>query len=180
MEFLDAGQGTAVLIRAAGRAVLYDTGGGDGAGLDRVETVIAPALRSASFRGPDRILISHGDLDHAGGLWSLRRRYPKALFMGNLRRSEAALHPCHAALAWRWGKTHWDLLHPSASLPYLGNDSSCVLRVRQGGRSILLPGDISTAVENRLPKEGRRWFPSPETVVWEWPDLDELLAEVED
>lgn len=38
----------------------------------------------------------------------------------------------------------------------------------------------ATAVENRLPKEGRRWFPSPETVVWEWPDLDELLAEVED
>lgn len=150
VEFLDAGQGTAVLIRAAGRAVLYDTGGGDGAGLDQVETVIAPALRAAWPHGPNRILISHADLDHAGGLWSLRQRYPKALFMGNLRHNEAGLHPCHASLTWSWGSSQWDLLHPSASLPYVGNDSSCVLRVRQGGRTILLPGDISTAVENRL------------------------------
>lgn len=38
----------------------------------------------------------------------------------------------------------------------------------------------ATAVEHRLPEEGRQWFPSPETVVWEWPDLDELLAEADD
>ena len=43
-EILDAGQGTAVLVRAAGRTLLYDSGPGDGAGRDLVSSVIAPAL----------------------------------------------------------------------------------------------------------------------------------------
>jgi competence protein ComEC len=46
------------------------------------------------------------------------------------------------------------VLHPSAALPYLGNDSSCVLSVERGGRRILLSGDISTAVEARLLRAG--------------------------
>jgi competence protein ComEC len=35
-------------------------------------------------------------------------------------------------------------------LPYLGNDSSCVLGVSGYGVSLLLPGDISQVVEHRL------------------------------
>ncbi len=51
-----------------------------------------------------------------------------------------------------------------------------------GGPGGVFSGEMSnaTAVEHRLPEEGRQWFPSPETVVWEWPDLDELLAEERD
>jgi len=46
------------------------------------------------------------------------------------------------------------VLHPSPGLPYLGNDSSCVISVNGPGLSLLLSGDISRVVEQRLVYEG--------------------------
>jgi len=46
------------------------------------------------------------------------------------------------------------VLHPSSHLRYLANDSSCVLSIRSGGSTLLLPGDISDAVESRLVQQG--------------------------
>ena len=48
----------------------------------------------------------------------------------------------------------FEILHPSTGLPYLGNDSSCVISVRGKGLDILLSGDISKLVEQRLANEG--------------------------
>lgn len=152
LEILDVGQGTAVLLRAAGKTLLYDSGPGDGAGRDRVSTVIVPALN----RAPDRVIISHGDQDHAGGLWSLQARYPQAPILANLNltQHQPGLGACHAPFRWRWGETEFEVLHPSAALPYRGNDSSCVVEVRRPGGRILLSGDISAVVEARLLLEG--------------------------
>jgi competence protein ComEC len=55
---------------------------------------------------------------------------------------------------WRWRETAFEVLHPSPGLPYLGNDSSCVVDIRRPGGSILLSGDISATVETRLLLEG--------------------------
>jgi competence protein ComEC len=46
------------------------------------------------------------------------------------------------------------VLHPSPGLPYLGNDSSCVISVETGFGRILLSGDISRAIEQRLLQQG--------------------------
>jgi competence protein ComEC len=154
LEVLDAGQGTAVLLRAAGRLLLYDSGPGDGAGRDLVRSAIAPALARAGKTAPDRVIISHGDLDHAGGLGSLRRLYPAARYRGNLPHPPAGMQDCRAPLAWAWQDTLLRVLHPSPGLPYLGNDSSCVLDIERRGRHILLSGDISAAVEARLLRDG--------------------------
>jgi len=154
LEILDAGQGTAVLLRSAGRVLLYDSGPGDGAGHDMVRSVIAPALARSGDREPDRVIISHGDLDHAGGLASLRRHYPRAGYHANLSRPPADLEDCRVPLAWAWQDTMLRVLHPSPGLPYRGNDSSCVVEVERGGRRILLSGDISATVEARLLRDG--------------------------
>ena len=156
VEILDAGQGTAVLVRAAGRTLLYDSGPGDGAGRDLVSSVIAPAVNRAGGRPPDRVIISHGDRDHAGGLWSLRARYPAAAFQANLSQGQRDLDDCHAPTQWAWQETVFEVLHPSGALPYRGNDSSCVVAIERRGRRVLLSGDISATVEARLLLDGLR------------------------
>jgi competence protein ComEC len=150
LEVLDVGQGTAVLLRTAEHTLLYDSGPGDGGEANLVGSVIVPALGRAGGRAPDRILISHGDLDHAGGLATLARLYPGAEYHANLARPFANMPACEAGFTWRWDEAHFTVLHPSPSLPYLGNDSSCVLAVEGRGGRVLLAGDISDTVERRL------------------------------
>jgi competence protein ComEC len=154
LDVLDVGQGTAALLRTAGHTLLYDAGPGDGGGRDLVRSVIAPALGRVSNDGPDRVIISHGDLDHAGGLGSLQARYPRTTFHGNLPRRVNGVASCHVPLAWRWGNTRFTVLHPSGALPYRGNDSSCVLDVNHRRGRLLLSGDITATVETRLLFEG--------------------------
>jgi len=52
------------------------------------------------------------------------------------------------------GSLVFRILHPSPNLPYLGNDSSCVISVSGPGLSLLLSGDISRVVERRLVDHG--------------------------
>jgi len=154
LEVLDAGQGTAALVRTSGRTLLYDVGPGDGEGSDLVASVIAPALDRTGGRSPDRVVVSHGDLDHAGGLASLRLRYPQAPVYANLSRQLPGIESCHTPSRWHWDATRFEVLHPSAALPYRGNDSSCVVIIEHHGRRILLSGDISRTVEARLLFQG--------------------------
>jgi competence protein ComEC len=154
VEVLDVGQGTAVLVTAGGNTLLYDSGPGDGAEGNLVASVIAPALAGLESGAPDRVVISHGDLDHAGGLATLRQRFPHADFRVNLADPPPGLAPCSVPLHWQWSDLAFDVLHPTASLPYLGNDSSCVLSIGSKDRQLLLSGDISAAVEQRLVSEG--------------------------
>lgn len=150
LEVLDAGQGTAAVLRSAGHTLLYDSGPGDGASRNLARSVIAPALGGLR---PDRVVISHGDLDHAGGLATLRALYPEAEFRVN--DGEGGLDAsCIAGWTWRHGDTVFRALHPSPGLPYLGNDSSCTLSVTGPGGGVLLPGDISLPIEQRLVDEG--------------------------
>jgi competence protein ComEC len=154
LEVLDAGQGTAVLLSANGQSLLYDAGPGDGRGRDLVAGVIAPAAARLPDRRPKRIVVSHGDLDHAGGLASLARRYADSEFRVNPPAPEYAFPACRAPVAWTDNGVSMRVLHPGPGLPYLGNDSSCVLSIRTGDTSLLLAGDISQAVEQRLVRRG--------------------------
>jgi competence protein ComEC len=55
---------------------------------------------------------------------------------------------------WRWPGVSLAALHPSPGLPYLGNNSSCVISLDSAGGRVLLSGDISETIENRLVREG--------------------------
>ena len=150
VEILDVGQGTAVLVSTAQHTLIYDSGPGDGHDQNLVNSVITPALAAPGHSVPDRIIISHGDLDHAGGLKTLLTTYPEAQLNGNLSEGQADFAPCHAGLSWTTGEFEVEVLHPSSGLPYLGNNSSCVLSVKGASSSLLLAGDISSSVESRL------------------------------
>jgi competence protein ComEC len=154
LDVLDAGQGTALLLQTGGKMLLYDSGPGDNAGEltghDLVDSVIAPAVLATGHRQPHRIVISHGDLDHAGGMASLQSRYPGVPTYASLPEPVAGIAPCDDTLAWDWQGNEFQVLHPSPWLPYRGNDSSCVLDINAGSYKLLFTGDISSQVERRL------------------------------
>jgi competence protein ComEC len=158
VEILDVGQGTAVVASTPRHSLLYDSGPGDGAEFNRVAGAIAPALKRLQGAGPDRVVISHADLDHAGGLRSILDRYPHALYLVN-HPDDSGRGGCRIPMQWSWDGWTWRVLHPSPGLPYYGNDSSCVISIRSGNNGLLLSGDISETVESRLLIEGLSTHP---------------------
>ena len=157
VDLLDVGQGLAVLLSTQDYLMVYDTGPGNGrvdeGGWDMVAGTVRPMI-NASGLAPDLIVASHADLDHAGGLNQLLRLYPGAHFLASLPKQRAGIEDCRAPRAWRGGNLSFEVLHPSSGLPYLGNNSSCVISAKGVGMSILLSGDISQIVERRLVERG--------------------------
>ena len=154
VEVLDVGQGTAVLVSSGGQTLLYDSGPGDGKEQNLVAGVIAPALARLGPEAPQQVVISHGDMDHAGGLQSLLKLYPEAQYHANLPAPNNAVDNCRTPLQWAWPGVSFETLHPSPGLPYLANDSSCVISISSANNQLLLSGDISDLVEHRLVMEG--------------------------
>lgn len=157
IDLLDVGQGLAVLLGRSDYLLLYDTGPGNGLageeGWDMVAGTILPMI-AASGKRPDLIVASHADLDHAGGLKRLQTIFPEARYLANSPFTRAGTRPCLAPARWFAGGLDFRVLHPSRGLPYLGNDSSCVISANGSGLSLLLSGDISRAVEQRLVHAG--------------------------
>ncbi|WP_291010540.1 MBL fold metallo-hydrolase [Hydrogenophaga sp.] len=65
------GQGSAVLVLAAGHSLLFDAGPRYSPEGDAGQCVILPLLRALGER-PDAVVISHRDSDHAGGAEAVR------------------------------------------------------------------------------------------------------------
>jgi competence protein ComEC len=154
---LDVGQGLAVLVRTANRALLYDAGPAFGE-TDSGERIIAPYLRATGIERLDAMVITHNDTDHAGGAASVAGNFE----VGALLHSLPAGHPllalvpgpqrCAAGTSWEWDGVRFAMLHPAhaAARAKKSNDLSCVLKVTAGGRSMLLTGDIERPAEAEL------------------------------
>jgi competence protein ComEC len=152
---LDVGQGLAVVVRTHGHALLYDAGPRVEEGFDAGERVVLPALRALGVRRLDALVVSHGDGDHAGGVAAVTSERPVATMrappgMPEMAGMPEAPRPCRRGSHWRWDGVTFRFLHPPAGFPYLGNESSCVLRIEAGGRVALLTGDIGKVIEQRL------------------------------
>ncbi|MCA8836811.1 MAG: DNA internalization-related competence protein ComEC/Rec2 [Proteobacteria bacterium] len=76
ISVIDVGQGQAVAVRTRDHAMMYDTGPGYGSSGSAGERIIAPWLDRRGIRRLDRIVVSHLDNDHAGGLSDLINRIP--------------------------------------------------------------------------------------------------------
>jgi competence protein ComEC len=132
-----------VVVRTAGHTLVYDAGPAFEDGFDAGASVVAPFLLSQGVHRVDRLLLSHGDNDHAGGVPAVRRLLRVADELGT-----AGARPCRAGQAWEWDGVRFAVLHPDGP-GWRGNDASCVLRV-EGAFSALLPGDIEAGAEARL------------------------------
>ncbi|ROT44490.1 DNA internalization-related competence protein ComEC/Rec2 [Pusillimonas sp. NJUB218] len=68
---LDVGQGSALVVKTATRTLVFDTGVRHGPDADEGARTVVPYLRSAGVRSVDVLVVSHADVDHAGGALSL-------------------------------------------------------------------------------------------------------------
>lgn len=151
---LDVGQGLAVVVQTAGHVLVYDTGPRLSENFDTGSAVVFPFLRHNGLRRVDRLILSHADNDHAGGLESVLKLLEVESIAGSTwpEGSEASSNfaLCEQGERWVWDGVTFEILHPAAGVPYAGNDSSCVLRIGAGEQSALLPGDIEVGAERRL------------------------------
>ncbi|NII09646.1 DNA internalization-related competence protein ComEC/Rec2 [Oleiagrimonas sp. C23AA] len=149
---LDVGQGLSVLVRTRHHALVYDTGARFPSGYSLGERVVVPALHAMGVQRLDRIIISHGDNDHAGGAPAVHRAYPHApIVAGEPGRLPLPAKSCHAGQRWQWDKVQFTVLWPLAHAhPRHDNDRSCVLRVLGASGQAWLTGDISRHSEAQL------------------------------
>ncbi len=152
LHVLDVGQGLAVAIETRHQLLLYDTGPASRSGWNAGEAIVRPVLERAIGRVPNWVMVSHGDADHAGGVQYLRRHWSRAHWLITDPSSRGTR--CLSGTRWMVDTIDFSVLHPGPGLPYLGNDSSCVLLIETGKSRVLLPGDISDAVEARLLRQG--------------------------
>ena len=147
---LDVGQGLSVLIKTRQHLLVYDTGDRFSERMTAARSVILPALSALGARRVDRIMISHGDRDHAGGLPVLLADYPAAEVISGtpLPDYDGPRSNCRAGDQWQWDGVSFQVL--SGGGYRRRNDASCVLKVTAGAHSLLLPGDISERVERDL------------------------------
>ncbi len=153
----DIGQGNAVLVRTARHALLYDTGPRYGLASDAGHRVLVPLLRALDER-LDAVVVSHGDIDHAGGAEAVLAMQPQAQLRASLPPDHAlqAARPlaCAAGQRWQWDGVEFELLHPPSDASHArakANAMSCVLRVRSAsGAAALLAGDIEQPQEAQL------------------------------
>ncbi|MEM9385796.1 MAG: DNA internalization-related competence protein ComEC/Rec2 [Pseudomonadota bacterium] len=151
VTLLDVGQGMASVVETRDHVMLYDAGpayfGGGSAGA----AVVAPFLAGRGVRSLDRIVLSHGDSDHAGGLGDVLRFYPGTPVLAG--GADTPWPACRAGQGWEWNGVRFAVLHPASS-GWKGNDGSCVLRIAVGEetreRSVLLTGDIQSRAEAHL------------------------------
>lgn len=153
----DVGQGNAVLVRTANHSLLYDTGPRYSVDSDAGHRVLLPLLQSLHTR-LDRVVLSHRDIDHAGGAAAVLDMQPQADFYSSVEADHPlrALRPitrCEAGQRWTWDGVAFDVLHPQPldyAIPAKPNALSCVLRISAGTQTALLVGDIEQPQETWL------------------------------
>ncbi|NRB41705.1 MAG: MBL fold metallo-hydrolase, partial [Pseudomonadales bacterium] len=120
----------------------------------------------------DKLMISHQDNDHSGGLQPLLDLFtvdqlllPDTLLAqweGSRKKSDSATKAtlCDSDIHWFWGQAKFTVLHPSpvfnkrVGFAKKSNNQSCVVRIEVAGISILLTGDIEREVEALLLQQG--------------------------
>jgi len=174
LTFLDVGEGDSIVIRFPDKRLwILDAGGlrrtssGEDAidSFDIGEAVVSRYLWYGWTGNPDRIILSHTDIDHAGGVRALLKNFrirrldyarclPDPMLSGILqtaRQRETHASPVHAGMQEKIGDVTVRILHPQAQpiRPSM-NDNSAVLALSFKRFSALLTGDLEKSGEAEL------------------------------
>jgi competence protein ComEC len=154
LAVLDVGQGLAAVVRTRQHTLVFDTGPRWRGGGTAARTVLVPWLRAAGVRRVDRLVVSHGDADHAGGVATLQQALPVAqLSVGPDLAGAGTAARCSAGQQWDWDGVHFRFLHPPEAFAGSDNDGSCVLAVTGSAGSALLLADTERAAEMLLSRQ---------------------------
>lgn len=181
---LDVGQGSALVVQTASRVLVFDTGVRHGPDSDEGTRTVVPYLRSMGLRKIDVLVLSHADMDHAGGLSSVLKALPVGQsyasfdLEAHISKSRRLLNDdeplqlplartsCFYGAHWAVDGVSFEFLWPvpvagvlpGSVTPKLSsrqrNKEACVLRVSGEHHSMLLTGDIGVAEERQLVRRG--------------------------
>jgi competence protein ComEC len=170
----DVGQGDALLLETpGGDRVLVDAGGIAGGEFDIGERVVSRALWSLGIARLDLMVITHADLDHAGGAPAIARNFsPAGIWVpagwhGVRSPVSRALAEALPECAWIrevragdaacLGGARLGILHPVRATGDPGdNERSIVADFGAAQGSVLLTGDAGDAAESLLLPSVRR------------------------
>lgn len=143
---MDVGQGTAVVVSTPHHHLVYDTGPRYSDNFNAGSGILLPYLHRQGITQLDAIVVSHSDMDHAGGLDALSQHMRfSTLFQGEPL-SPSALN-CHEQKPWQWDDVKFRFLRWSMNPTASANNRSCVLLIEYEDQHILLPGDIESETE---------------------------------
>jgi len=179
VDFLDVGQGDAIVLRLPqGQTMLIDGGGMEHGGLDMGEAVVIPYFLHQGISRIERVILSHPHPDHYGGLLEVVEYFPVREFWeppvlcqaGGYRRLKELL-AARGVLVRQVGAGVVERLGEGVLLEVLNppwrsllerrmtdrelNNASLVLRLTYGRISFLFTGDIEAEAEGWLLRSGR-------------------------
>ncbi|MCP4677660.1 MAG: DNA internalization-related competence protein ComEC/Rec2 [Deltaproteobacteria bacterium] len=179
VDILDVGQGDSILVTFPdGRHWLVDAGGAWGGRFDVGERIVVPSLRALGVKRLDKVVVTHPDFDHVGGLPAVL----DAIEVGELwengqGEAEGANDNYNASLEaagmlgvtirktpgicgeHQIGGVNVVVVHPCGMAgsydPVLSfNDNSIVMLLHHGLVTVALPGDIEQEAELQLIERG--------------------------
>lgn len=156
LNLMDVGQGLSAVVQTQHHTLVFDTGPGFSANFDTGRAVLVPYLLQAGIDQVDRIIISHGDNDHIGGLVSLQNGLLVTSVMTSVpdKVTHSDTSDCKRGQQWVWDDVTFRILHPPEQMPgqryKKSNNRSCVLLIEGKGGRTLIPGDIEKKAEREL------------------------------
>jgi competence protein ComEC len=174
LTFLDVGEGDSIVIRFPDDRIWVLDGGGlqlaqsheeKAYAFDIGEAVVSRYLWHEWTTQLDCLILSHTDLDHAGGVPALMKNFRVSRFdysqagsdtilkevLDIARERHISTNPLHAGVEQKVGPVTVSTLHPSVN-PATGtaNENSLVLKISFGDFSALLTGDLEKSGELEL------------------------------
>lgn len=146
VHVFDVGHGTATVVTRGGRGVVIDTGPSYLYG-NAFERVVWPSLKKIGVRYIDKLIITHGDDDHAGGAQTVASMLVNNKSKNNIIRNT---NGCMKGETFHWQGLEFEFLWPDKPDVADTNHYSCVVRVTDGRQSALFTGDIDTSAEYAL------------------------------
>ncbi|MGJ7457033.1 DNA internalization-related competence protein ComEC/Rec2 [Halomonas sp. RA08-2] len=146
VRVMDVGQGQLVELRTASYRGLYDAGPRFASGFAPVGVLWPPGQRF------DDVIVSHDDLDHAGGVALLDERHRVGRFLAPPGETIGVPFTyCRAGEGWERDGVRFRFLWPPADTETLSsNDRSCVLEASVAGQRLLITGDVGRRVERAI------------------------------
>lgn len=172
MIAMDVGQGSGLLIQTRHHVLIFDAGPRIGH-TDAGQRVVSPLIRALGIKMIDVLVVSHPDIDHAGGLPGILRQFPVKTSYASfdlelwlsrtqrmLKQDNGLSRPremllCEAGQKWIWDEVEFSMLHPAqdvsaSNIKTRTNAKSCVLHIKGKYHSALLPGDIGIRQEDEI------------------------------
>ncbi len=129
MIAMDVGQGGGVLVQTSRHMLIFDVGPRMGVS-DAGQRVVNPLLRALGVKHIDALVVSHSDIDHAGGLPGLLKETPVSISYSSfnleqwiklqrikLKQNHSGPMPlkmlnCVVGQKWIWDDVTFSMLHP--------------------------------------------------------------------